>query len=271
MTYAEFLKSQGASDDDLKVLDTPIARKAWEAQLKAVNDAQAAANASKAKVDEYQKWYEEVAEPTAQRYMQERDIEKSNRAAVEAQLKSLQESGLIKMANQEEEEQNKNKGGNPPNFDPNKYVTLDTLTQVADREGDAIAIAQDIAFEHARLFPEKPLNFRQLRKDAVAQKKSVEALWMEQFGVTAAREARAKSQQEAHEKKIAEDAVNEYKKSHATSNPNLLIPSPSSNPFTGRLPSQVEKDTKPPWQRSDADLQNSRVNKVLSKHPELLQ
>jgi hypothetical protein len=266
-TYADFLKQQGATEEDIKILDTAVTRKAFDALNKTIADIHAKAQAAETKVGEYQDWYEKVAEPTAQKYMQERDIARANQAASDAQLKSLQESGLLKVAAADPQPVEDPKSP----VDLSKYVTADTLMQVAEREGDAIAIAQDIAFEHQTLFPGKPLNFRELRKTAVANRRAVEAEWMEKYGVTAAREAKAKAEVAADHKRIADEAVLEYKKSVSTSNPNLVVPGPSSSPFTGRVPSRVDKDATPPWQKSESDLANQRLAKVLGKHPELLQ
>src|SRR5262245_39055868 len=39
ITYAEYHKSVGASDDEIKVLDTPLARRAFDAQQRSVDEA----------------------------------------------------------------------------------------------------------------------------------------------------------------------------------------------------------------------------------------
>src|SRR5438552_7687606 len=178
-TYAEYLKANGATDDELKVLVTPSSEKAYAAMAKAADDAVARATKAESDKAAYDKWYKEVAEPTAAKALAERDQALGDAAAERARVKKLSDLGLLKIAEQME-------GGTgeptptpapggatvtPP--DMSKFVDRDTLLQLAEREGDAIAAAQDIAFEHARLFPDKPLNFRELRKQAVANKQSV--------------------------------------------------------------------------------------------------
>src|ERR1700680_1095376 len=68
MTYAEYLQSMGASTEDIKVLDTSIGRKAFEAQEAriAAETARLAADAEARVLDYKTKadtWYNDVAQP----------------------------------------------------------------------------------------------------------------------------------------------------------------------------------------------------------------
>src|ERR1700680_678749 len=68
MTYAEYLQSMGASSEDIKVLDTSIGRKAFEAQEAriAAETARLAADAEARVLDYKTKadtWYNDVAQP----------------------------------------------------------------------------------------------------------------------------------------------------------------------------------------------------------------
>ena len=67
MTWAELLKSQGVADEDIKILDTPATRKAFEklqadaeAAIKAGDDAKAAAKKDR---DQLTGWFNETAVP----------------------------------------------------------------------------------------------------------------------------------------------------------------------------------------------------------------
>jgi hypothetical protein len=136
---------------------------------------------------------------------------------------------------------------------------------VAAQEGDAIATAQDIAYEHQRLFandPSKRLNFRDLRKEALSRKMSVESLWMERYGVQAARDAAAAADRAAHEKKIADEAITRYKSEHPETNPLLGPQTVSRTPFTGKVVS-AGTAAQQPWNRPDAEKENARVAKVV--------
>jgi hypothetical protein len=269
MTYAEFLIENGATPDEVKVLDVPAARRAFEKQQAAVAEAAVERQKAADLVKRNREWAEQV-ETTNQGYLRERDTALADRAADRARMQKLQELGLIEVAERMDPGSTAPKAGETPAFDPKlleKYVDRDTLMAVAEREGDAIATAQDISFEHAQLFgsdPTKRLNFRELRKEAVSRKMPVEALWMERYGVTAAREAAAAKAQKAHEEKIAAEAVTRYKSEHPESNPMLAVPQVSRTPFSAALPSAQQKH---PWQKSDAERDQSRVGKAL-KHLE---
>lgn len=260
ITYAEFLKAEGASEDDIKLLNTPIAQKAFDKQ-------QAIAVAAKQKSDELieanRKWAEQV-ETQNQAYLKERDSAKIDAAAAQARIAKMGELGLIEVAERLEPGSTKPEAKTTPNdFDPSKYVTSDTLMQVAEREGDAIAIAQDISFEHQQLFggdATKRLNFRELRREAVSRKMPVESLWMEKYGVQAARDARAAKERADHENRIASEAVTKYKSEHV--NPLTTAPVISSTPFTGRVISEGKAATHP-WQQGEATRENARVAKVM--------
>lgn len=265
-TYAEFLKSEGATDDDIKLLDTPIARKAFDKQ-------QAVALEAKRKSDDViarnQEWATQV-ETQNQTYLRERDTALASAAAESARLKKLQELGLLQVAENLEPGSVVPKPGETPAFDPKllePYVTRDTLMQVAEREGDAIALAQDIAFEHRQLFPDKPLNFRELRREALAQRGpdgrplSVETHWMQKYGVQSAREAASAKTTADREAKIAADAVAKYKSEHSMDNPMTTVPHVSSTPFTGRVPSNTTDRATLPWLKSDTEKEMARVGK----------
>ena len=259
-TYADYLKENGATDDEVKILDVPAARKVYEAQVKAAADAAAAAADAAAKVAAYDKWYQEVAEPTATQLKNERDVAKAEADAERARLKSLQEAGLVKM---EEKKAADAAAAAATPFDPKAHnlVTSDVLREVAMREGDAIAIAQDIAYEHSQLFPGRPLNFRKLREEALASKKSVEQMWMEKYDVAATREKREAEAKSAYEKKIADEAVAKYRSENE--NPLTRPGVASTNPFTQRKTGTDGKADVLPWQGNLNERSNDRVNKAL--------
>jgi hypothetical protein len=271
MTYAEYLRSLGATDEDIKTMDVPLARKAYEAKQKEAADAVAAATKARADLDGYDKWYQDEAVPSY-KAMETKQLKSDAEAArANALLKAAQERGMIDIALLEGHTPAPTPSPAPTDaFDPKKYglVTESTLLSVAEREGDAIAIAQDIAFEHSRLFPDRPLNFRDLRKEAVAAKKSVETLWMEKYGVAAARDARSKADKEAYEKKLREEgaAAERTRLADKYSNPETAPLSTSNNPFSPR-PKGNEREGKQPWEVS-SDLSTSRVQAATKKFME---
>jgi len=246
--YGDFLRSQGASDADIALLDTPVAQKAFDA-LQA--DADAKILDYKKKADD---WFETVAQPNLTKAQQ--DALKAN--AETARLRSIiaqsTDDGLKQVAKDmgfnldgtaARTEPNPNPGN--PGFDPNKYFTRDEIVSIAEREGEAIAIAQDIAFEHRQLFPDKPLNFRELRQQARDKKVPVEQFWMDKFGVTAARDKRAADVRSADEARIRKEERDKVTAELASqyANPNTVPASSSSNVFVPRPKDGREKQ---PWE-----------------------
>jgi hypothetical protein len=276
MTYAEFLAENGATPDEIKILDVPAARKAFDKQQAAVAAAAETQRKAAETIEANRKWAEQV-EAQNQTYLKERDSATVETAAYKARMAKMQELGLIEIAEKMEPGSVTPKQGETPAFDPKtleKYVDRDTLMAVAEREGDAIAIAQDIAFEHRQLFPDKPLNFRELRREALARRgadgrpMSVEAHWEEKYDVRAARAAAAAKAQSDREAKIAADAVAKYKSENSTTNPFTAPAAASRTPFTGRVPSApgaaTGGDQRQPWQKSDAEREQSRLSKVMT-------
>lgn len=272
-TYAEFLKSQGATDEDIKLLDTAIGRKAFDkmnADAEAAR-AEGAAAVAAAKKDREQLtgWFNETAVPEF------KDMERRSLAAeaeagkARAAWKAAQERGLVDL------EQLKALGydttvppvktptGLPDGFDPSKFITRDDIKGVADNAGDGLAVLQDIVMEHAQLFPDKPLKVRQLRQEAVAAGKTVEQFWLERYGVTAAREKKATDEREAYAKKLREEGAVAERTRLASQygNPDTRPMVTSSFSFTKKTGNEQAKQ---PWERND-DASNDRVRRAAER------
>lgn len=274
MTYAEFLKSQGASDDEIKILVSPASEKAYNAlQTSLVASAAAAAKAEKDKTDaigQYDTWYNEQAVPAYKKMEQEAIIAKANEARATAAIRAAQAAGLVDLTKDLGYEVDPAKAaeaariaaGTPTGFDPTKYVDRDTLLSLVEREGDAIALAQDIAAEHSRLFPGMSLNFRELRKEAVAAKKPVEQLWMEKYKVSDARAAQAKIKQDEYDSRLRKEGADAKATELASryGDPNQRPLVASNNPFVPRADSGRDKQ---PWDVPDRS--NERVQKATAK------
>jgi hypothetical protein len=97
-TYAELLKSQGATDDDIKVLATPLAERVYAKQQEAIVAAQAAADKAAKQAESYQKWYNEQALPYVSEVESKLKVSEATLTGERARLKALQEAGLIEVA-----------------------------------------------------------------------------------------------------------------------------------------------------------------------------
>lgn len=266
MTYAEFLKANGATDEDLKVLDTPVARKGYEAQMKAVADATAKVAASEAA---HRDWYDTKVVPGMNALQKKADAAAMKEAAAVAQLKVAQEAGLIEVAAAQD-------GVKPVTvaaaFDESKFVSTDVFHQAVQMEGDAIAIMADIAAEHSELFPgQRRPNWRELRKEAVAAKKPVEQVWREKYSVDTARTAKAAADTAAYEAKLrkeGDDAATARINAERV-HPAMGIAQPSRTPFTGRNPAAATAadGTKivHPWDRSEVEREQARQAPVVQR------
>jgi hypothetical protein len=270
-TYAEFLKSSGASDEDIKLLDTPVARKAYERLEAAVVEKENARLAAEKKTAAYQNWYEKEALPYVTDTEAKLKTTEATLIGERARLKALQEAGLIEVAANDDAakkaaEEAAKRG--MPEFDASKYVPREQFNELAVKAADSITLVADLAQEHSALgLP--PVSWRTLKTEASAAGQDVETYWKAKFGVEAARAAKSAAAVAAHEAKIAEQAIAKYKQEHPASavNPALGFGSPSSNPFTGKVPSA--SDAQHPWNRSDSEKVNSRINKVLQAHPDI--
>jgi len=282
--YIEHLRANGASEDDIKALTegsfAAAAIKSFDAAQARIATEAAAAAKAKADATAYQekadKWWNEQAIPEYQKMERESTLAKANEARIVAAIKASQDEGLKAIAKEMGYPVDGAPPPAPPNpalpagFDPKNFVTTETLLQIAEREGDAIAIASDIAFEHRQLFPDKPLNFREMRKAALAAKKPVEQYWMETFGVTAAREAAVAARQKAHDDAlIAQGAAAEREKIVSQyGNPDARPLQPSTSPFAIRKETGRDKQ---PWEAGETNLERDRTTRATKHVVEIAQ
>lgn len=270
MTYAEYLKQQGATEEEIKILATPVATKAFDAmqaQLATANTAREKAEADKKAYDD---WYNTQALPSYETKQRELVAAQAEAARVRELLKAAQDEGLIALARAAGEPPANvvppNGGGgnnNPAAPDLSKYATLDSIKQIADSAGDGLAALQDMVAEHMQLFPDKPLRVRELRKAATAAGKTVEQYWLETYHVVDARAAREKAAQEAHDKAMREEGRKAAEQEFASrfGNPDTRPLVPSASPLAPRPATGRDKQ---PWE-SNLDLAGDRVSRA-TKH-----
>ena len=273
--FTDYLKSQGATEDDLKILDTPVARKAFDKmQADAAAAVSAATAEAQARMDTYRQQVETWdAEVTAINKKAQADAitAKAEAARTRALILASQDAGLKEVAESlgikrdEMAPPSAAPGAGAPalpaGFDPSKYISRDDLASLTDRAGDGLAALQDMVLEHSQLFPDRPLNVREIRRAAVAARQDVYTYWENQYKVADARAARAKAADDARL-----DAVRKEEREKVTAefadrmgNPSLGIPGPSTNVFVLRK-GDVSRE-KQPW--ADGDRSSVRVSKVL--------
>lgn len=305
----EMLKKAGAKPEDLEamrtLLENPEYNAAYSNELKARDDArveaekkarefEAKSNEFQAKTTEFQtkaeaeakkseemlKWYNETATPAYQTAMNDAIRARENAAQLEARLKAAEEYGF-----------------NVPKIDPptvvppvvatppaavvppvsekvdlpdlSKYSTKEELNSYYSQAGDAIAMAQDIAFEHQQLFGfEKPLSFHDLRQKAMTEKQPLRSIWEREFNVAGRKqEIETANQQKIAAARQAEiDAARKEAREQALSeigNPMTRDPQASRHPALAF--STRDRAGKQPWDATGpVDRSTERASKVLT-------
>jgi hypothetical protein len=258
MKLEEILKARGYADADLAALAPLLADQKLRGALETqIAEMEGQLTSAKQENQSWADWHKDTALPTIEKALKDAQDASADAAAQRARLKTLQDQGLIKVAEGEGELVKK-----PPEseFDPSKYnlVTRADVTAFADAEGHAIAMAQDLAAEYFELYGKPLSGFRDLRKEAIASKVPVD-----QFVANKFKFAEKRAERDAAERKKQDDAIraDERAKTIAeVANPNARPPSASNHPFIVR-PAGTEAG-KQPWDNPEQRTQE-RVNKAL--------
>lgn len=265
--YGDFLKANGASDEDIKIWDTPVTAKAFEKQQA---DLDAERNRYAAKDKELKDYHGTVTS-----YYEESDakLKAMQNKVVSSQAEAERFRGALVAARDEGLIQVAENLLTPPKADPVKppadtqYINRDDFFKAVDGVGDGLAWVIDLTSEHAQLFPNQPLKMRELRQESLAAgEKSVPAYWERKYGVPAARAAKAQASHDAEVAKWKAEGAKE-KETELISrgfNPDTRPLMPSTSPFTKR-PDPTGIRAKQPWDHADGTLSNDRVRRVTEK------
>lgn len=255
-TYAEYLKSQGASAEEITVLDTPLARRAYERMEASVMSNHEEAEKQKKIAADYQEkvnaWYEKN-ETEFKTVESQLVAAKAAEAKAVSALRTAHERGMLDVAKDlgyNFEEPPKAPPKTPegtPALDTSKYFTKDDILSIAEKESMAIAVASDIAAEHVYLFGKPLRNMRELRAEAVQRKLPLEQVWMEKYKVTEARTAQEAKEKTDAENKIRADERTKVETEFASKygNPDVRPLEPSRSFLTPRPTINREKA---PWE-----------------------
>ncbi len=265
--YADYLKEQGATEEELKLLVTPLAERAYEKVLAERQTALEEREKTEQQMRNYeqrvQTWYTENDAKLKQ--TQNQTIAAQAEAArYKAAVASMKEQGLIDVAkdlgwDEKDLQQPKQVAAAEPD---SRYVPREEFLQLADSVGDGLARLEDMVMEHKQLFPDQPLSVRQLRNEAKAAGKDVHQYWEERYKVPSARENAQKVQREAEIAKWKELGAKEKETELASKfgNPEMRPLTPSYSPFT-KKPSDPLRE-KQPWQHADGKLAEDRVQRA---------
>jgi hypothetical protein len=267
-TYSDYLKSQGATDEDIKLLDTPVARKAYDTLQAQVAEEARLRGIAQQDFQNIRDWYDTKALPSYEAKQQELIKANAEAARLAAIVKSAQEQGLLELAATADANKGGNGNGNNnpnpgnPGFDPNKYVSKDEITGFVNSAGSGLAQMQDDVLEHMQLFPNQRLNVTALREKAVKAGKDFHTMWMQEYNVEAARKAADEAAKNAEIAKWKAEGAKE-KETEIVSrmgNPDTRPLSPSSSPFAMRPASGRDKQ---PWELGDKS--GERVERATRK------
>ena len=257
----DILKTQGYTDADIEALKPLLTDAKFRAAVETAADTETLTSELekvKKENETWADWHQRTAIPTLDKALKAEQDAKADLGAANARLQALQDQGLIKVAEGEGEPVAKK----PPEstFDPKAHnlVTITDVQAFAEKEGDAIALAQDIAEESRRLGISIP-SFREMRKAAVAAGKPVEQYWQDTYKVVEKRDAKTAQEKADYEKSIREDerkkAISEF------ANPLTRPPSASAASFIPRPAS----GGKQPWEDDPNARASARVEKALTK------
>ena len=267
MTYAEYLKSQGASDEEVKILDTPLGRKSYDAMVAA----QAEATKLRADSEKYQEtvntWYEEQKSKVA-KTENELVAARANEARLTTVLRTAHERGMIDVAKDLgiTFDAPPAKKDEPVPVDTSKFVTTDSLLTLAEKEADSIAWMNDIAAEHVYLTGQPLRNARELRAEATRRKVSIQQVWEEKYNIPKLRTDKEAAARQAAEEAIRKDERQKAEAEFASKygNPDTRPLEPSRSFLIPRKDSGRD-GTKQPWEVG-ADGEggsNDRVKRAL--------
>jgi len=268
MTYAEYLKANGATEDEIKVLDTTVARRAFDKSQTEAEEARAAAVKLEETMKNYEtrvnQWYQENDSKLKQ--VQNQAVASAAEAArAKAALMEAQKLGLHDIAKDlgYEVEPPKPAAAAAPD---DRYLTMEKFQQAGDTFAANLTAMLDAANEHARLFPNVPFNAEALRREAQTQGKTLLPYWEEKYKVREAREQALAKQRDAEIAKWKAEGAKE-KETELISrlgNPDMRPLVPSKSPFTVRPDDKLRNDNQP-WNKSETQLQNDRVTRAAQK------
>lgn len=271
MTLAEYLKSQGLTDEEVKVMDTPVMRKLHDEREAATTLAASETKKRNEYEGKVQVWYDaNVAK------MDKKDKEvitaRAEAAKLKGAFKAAKDTGMDGLAELAKEmgidvddpapaARAAAAAAAPP--DASQFYTKSEVDKAAmDARGYAEMTA-DITNEHRRLFGETP-SFRQLRTEANAAGLGLEAFWQQKYKIAEKRQEVANNEVRAREDKIREEEREKVRSEYTARgvNPDLANPGVSNNPLRPLTREGVRGEGKQPWEYGDQS--GERVKRALN-------
>ncbi|HKS72072.1 MAG TPA: hypothetical protein VJQ82_02675 [Terriglobales bacterium] len=273
----DILKAQGWTDEDLAaqatVLNDPKLRAGLET---AYSGMETTLESFKTENASWAKWKEDTT-PLMELLEKDRTDARAEAASLRERLKLAEENGF---APRRDDPAPAAVNPQPSAFDPkaHKLVTEDQLrdgyAKFADMEGDAIAMANDLALEYHELTGKSLLEYsatdsegrtlrgmRALRREALAAKQPLDKFVAQKFDFAGKRAA-----QESVRQKAAEDAIRADERSKVAAqygDPNVRPLMPSANPFLPKPPAGSDGKPQMPWDRPAQERRSERLTRFM--------
>jgi hypothetical protein len=268
--FADYLRSLGTAEADITVLDTPAAQKAYDAMEARMAEA---VKVERDKMETYQgqvNQYYETTNAKAKQLENQAIVATAEAARAKAALLEAQRQGLIDVArdlgytpdDQAAKDAAARAAAERANGGTNVDELMKQISPALESAGDGLAAVMDAMVEHTKLFPDRPFNAREIRRQSVAAHKPFYQYWEETFKVADARAAAAAAAQKAHDDKIAKDARDAAIAEMASTygNPATRPAVPSNAPFVVRKSADGKPEA--PWARSESEASDARVRRA---------
>lgn len=269
----EILKKRGWTDEDLKAQEALLANPRFRDSLEseydsAARDRDAALQLAEETEKKWNDWRDSTAVPTIDAYAKDTMEAKAEAAALKAKLEMAEKAGFLP-------------GGTPPDpaqptpptqptFDPKAHnvPTWDDIKRITASEGDAIALANDLAAEYAHLtgggtlFDYQGQNgqrgMRALRAEAMQARQPLYDYVAKKFDFQGKRTAIETKRQQEHDEAMRKEGESRVIAQYG--NPALRAPMPSRH---ASMFGPKEEQSKQPWQENANDLRERRLERAL--------
>jgi len=159
----------------------------------------------------------------------------------------------------------------PPKKEPtadDKYLSKEDFQRMMGESGVTLARLADFKDEYSRLFPGQRINVTELLNESKARGASNVFDYAEKkYNLPAAREALAKSERDAEIAKWKAEGAKEKEAELVSkmANPFTRPGVPSQRPIFQTRTGDAVRENKQPWDHSDGQLQNDRVERATKK------
>lgn len=219
---------------------------------------------AKALNDEWQRKLDSEYNPAIAKAEKDAQAARLRTAELEEQVKIARDYGYLSGDEAErraaEAAEEAKRRANPDNYDPRRHPTFDDVAKFADAEGEAIALATDLAaqYQHytggsiheyeTRINGQAMSGMRALRKEAQLARKPLDAFVAEKFDFEGKRKAKLAAAETERENRIRNEEREKVTREMAEKygNPMMATPIPSRSPF---MPGKSSSDGKQPWER----------------------